>query len=137
MYTRIASHGGGLPCDKRCRPLCAYEPRTHRCEFVTQIGGVDYINDSKATNLDAVEKALLTQSKPVVLIAGGKDKGFTFEPLRKLVKEKVRSTILIGEMAERIAHDWDGAVKTELATSLADPVERAYATAKSSEVVLF
>jgi UDP-N-acetylmuramoylalanine--D-glutamate ligase len=118
-------------------PLCAYEPRPHRCEFVRQIGGVDYINDSKATNLDAVEKALLAQSKPVVLIAGGKDKGFTFEPLRALVKEKVRSTILIGEMAERIAHDWDGAVETELATSLANAVERAHATAKSGEVVLF
>ena len=98
---------------------------------------MDYINDSKATNLDAVEKALLAQSKPVVLIAGGKDKGFTFEPLRKLVKEKVRATILIGEMAERIARDWDGAVKTELATSLADAVDRAHATAKSGEVVLF
>jgi len=53
------------------------------------------------------------------------------------VKEKVRSTILIGEMAERIARDWDGAVKSELATSLADAVERARATAKSGDVVLF
>jgi len=137
MATLAAGHARGLAFEKMVPPLCAYEPRPHRCEFVRQIGGVDYINDSKATNLDAVEKALLAQSKPVVLIAGGKDKGFTFEPLRKLVKEKVRSTILIGEMAKRIAHDWDGAVKTELATSLADAVERAYATAKSGEVVLF
>jgi len=137
MATLAAGHARGLPFDKMVPPLCAYEPRPHRCEFVRQIGGVDYINDSKATNLDAVEKALLAQSKPVVLIAGGKDKGFTFEPLRELVKEKVRSTILIGEMAERIARDWDGAVKSELATSLADAVERARATAKSGEVVLF
>ena len=137
MATLAAGHARGLAFEKMVPPLCAYEPRPHRCEFVRQIGGVDYINDSKATNLDAVEKALLAQSKPVVLIAGGKDKGFTFESLRKLVKERVRSTILIGEMAERIAHDWDGAVKTELATSLADAVERAYATAKSGEVVLF
>ena len=137
MATLAAGHARGLAFEKMVPPLCAYEPKPHRCEFVRQIGGVDYINDSKATNLDAVEKALLAQSKPVVLIAGGKDKGFTFEPLRKLVKEKVRSTILIGEMAERIAHDWDGVVKTELATSLADAVERAYATAKSGEVVLF
>ena len=137
MATLAAGHARGLAFDKMVPPLCAYEPRPHRCEFVRQIGGVDYINDSKATNLDAVEKALLAQSKPVVLIAGGKDKGFTFEPLRALVKEKVRSTILIGEMAERIARDWDGAVKTELATSLADAVERAHATAKSGEVVLF
>ncbi len=137
MATLAAGHARGLAFEKMVPPLCAYEPRPHRCEFVRQIGGVDYINDSKATNLDAVEKALLAQSKPVVLIAGGKDKGFTFEPLRALVKEKVRSTILIGEMAERIARDWNGAVKTELATSLADAVERAHATAKSGEVVLF
>jgi UDP-N-acetylmuramoylalanine--D-glutamate ligase len=137
MATLAAGHARGLAFEKMVPPLCAYEPRPHRCEFVRQIGGVDYINDSKATNLDAVEKALLAQSKPVVLIAGGKDKGFTFEPLRKLVNEKVRSTILIGEMAERIARDWDGAVKTELATSLADAVDRAHATAKSGEVVLF
>jgi UDP-N-acetylmuramoylalanine--D-glutamate ligase len=137
MATLAAGHARGLVFEKMVPPLCAYEPRPHRCEFVRQIGGVDYINDSKATNLDAVEKALLAQSKPVVLIAGGKDKGFTFEPLRQLVKEKVRSTILIGEMADRIARDWDGAVKTELATSLADAVDRAHATAKSGEVVLF
>jgi UDP-N-acetylmuramoylalanine--D-glutamate ligase len=137
MATLAAGHARGLAFEKMVPPLCAYEPRPHRCEFVRQIGGVDYINDSKATNLDAVEKALLAQSKPVVLIAGGKDKGFTFEPLRQLVKEKVRSTILIGEMADRIARDWDGAVKTELATSLADAVDRAHTTAKSGEVVLF
>src|SRR5205809_7394842 len=137
MATRAAEPVRGLPFDMLAPPLCAYEPRPHRCEFVREIGGVDYINDSKATNLDAVEKALLAQSRPVILIAGGKDKGFTFEPLRPLVKEKVRSTILIGEMAERITRDWNGAVKSELATSLADAVERARATAKSGEVVLF
>jgi len=137
MAALAAGHARGLAFEKMVPTLCAYEPRPHRCEFVRQIRGVDYINDSKATNLDAVEKALLAQSKPVVLIAGGKDKGFTFEPLRALVKEKVRSTILIGEMAERIARDWNGAVKTELANSLADAVERAHAAAKSGEVVLF
>jgi UDP-N-acetylmuramoylalanine--D-glutamate ligase len=137
MATLAAGHARGLPFEKMIPSLSAYEPRPHRCEFVRQISGVDYINDSKATNLDAVEKALVAQTKPVVLIAGGKDKGFNFEPLRDLVKEKVRSTILIGEMAERIAGDWKDAVKTELATSLADAVARAHATAKSGEVVLF
>ena len=137
MATLAAGMARGLSFEKMVPPLCTYEPKPHRCEFVRQISGVDYVNDSKATNLDAVEKALLAQSKPVILIAGGKDKGFTFEPLRSLVKEKVRSTILIGEMAERIAGDWDGIVKTEIAHSLADAVERAHAEAKSGEVVLF
>jgi UDP-N-acetylmuramoylalanine--D-glutamate ligase len=137
MATLAAGRARGLSFEQMVPPLRAYEPQPHRCEFVRQIGGVDYVNDSKATNLDAVEKALLAQTKPVILIAGGKDKGFTFEPLRALVKEKVRSTILIGEMAERIARDWDGAVKCELASSRADAVERAHAAAKRGEVVLF
>ena len=137
MATLAAGHTRGLSFEQMVPSLFAYEPQPHRCEFVRQIGGVDYINDSKATNLDAIEKALQAQSKPVVLIAGGKDKGFNYEPLRDLVKEKVRTTILIGEMAKQIARDWDGAVKTEPATSLADAVERAHATARSGEVVLF
>jgi UDP-N-acetylmuramoylalanine--D-glutamate ligase len=137
MATLAAGHARGLSFEQMVPSLCAYEPQPHRCEFVRQLGGVDYINDSKATNLDAVEKALQAQTKPVVLIAGGKDKGFTYEPLRALVKEKVRATILIGEMAKQIARDWNGAVTTEMATSLADAVERAHATAKSGEVVLF
>jgi UDP-N-acetylmuramoylalanine--D-glutamate ligase len=137
MATLAAGMARGLSFEKMVPPLSVYEPRPHRCEFVRQINGVDYINDSKATNLDAVEKALAAQSKPVVLIAGGKDKGFNFEPLRALVKEKVRSTILIGEMAERIARDWKDVANSEIAASLADAVERAHRTAKSGEVVLF
>jgi UDP-N-acetylmuramoylalanine-D-glutamate ligase len=81
-------------------PVFTYEPRPHRCELVREVNGVAYVNDSKATNLDAMDKALRAQTKPIILIAGGKDKGFSFDPLRPLVKEKVRSTILIGEMAE-------------------------------------
>jgi UDP-N-acetylmuramoylalanine--D-glutamate ligase len=137
MATIAAGMARGLSVEQMIEPLAVYEPRPHRCEFVRQIDGVDYFNDSKATNLDAVEKALLAQSKPVVLIAGGKDKGFDFQPLRPLVKEKVKSTVLIGEMAERIAHDWNGAVRSQIASSLADAVERARALAKPGDVILF
>ena len=82
-------------------------------------------------------KRLAAQTKPVVLIAGGKDKGFTFDPLRSLVKDKVKSAVLIGEMAESIRRSWDGAVKSEIATSLADAVERARSLASAGDVVLF
>ena len=114
MATLAAGHARGLSFEKMVPPLCGYEPRPHRCEFVREVGGVGYINDSKATNLDAVEKALLAQSKPVILIAGGKDKGFTFEPLLPLVKEKVKSSVLIGEMAERIRDTWSATVPCEI-----------------------
>jgi UDP-N-acetylmuramoylalanine--D-glutamate ligase len=137
MATLAAGLARGLSFQQMVPPLCAYEPRPHRCEFVREVGGVGYVNDSKATNLDAVEKALHAQTKPIVLIAGGKDKGFTFDPLRPLVKEKVRSTILIGEMAGSIARAWSGAVKSEIANSLADAVERAHAIARPGDVVLF
>ncbi len=127
----------GLTFAEMVPPLCAYEPRPHRLEFVREINGVDYINDSKATNLDAVEKALLAQARPVILIAGGKDKGFDFSTLRALVGEKVRAVVLIGEMAGRICQNWEGAVSCEIAVSIADAVERAHACARPGETVLF
>ena len=137
MATLAAGVARGLSFAHMVPPLRDYEPRPHRCEFVREVNGVDYVNDSKATNLDAVEKAVRAQAKPIVLIAGGKDKGFTFDPLRSLVKEKVRSTILIGELAESIGRSWSGAVNSEIANSLADAVERAHAVAKRGDVVLF
>ena len=137
MATLAVGMARGLSFGQMVPPLSAYEPRPHRCEFVREVNGVAYVNDSKATNLDAVDKALRAQTKPVILIAGGKDKGFSFDPLRFLVKEKVRSTILIGEMAESIRRSWADSVESEIASSLADAVERAHSSAKPGELVLF
>ena len=137
MATLAVGVARGLSFAKMAPAIRDYEPRPHRCEFVRELDGVEYVNDSKATNLDAVEKALAAQTKPVVLIAGGKDKGFTFDPLRSLVKDTVKSAVLIGEMAESIRRSWDGAVKSEIATSLADAVESARSLASAGDVVLF
>ena len=137
MATLAVGMARGLSFEQMVPPLSAYEPRPHRCEFVREVNGVAYVNDSKATNLDAVDKALRAQTKPVILIAGGKDKGFSFDPLRSLVREKVKSTILIGEIAESIKRSWADAVESEIASSLADAVERAHSSAKPGEMVLF
>ncbi|HXI73970.1 MAG TPA: UDP-N-acetylmuramoyl-L-alanine--D-glutamate ligase, partial [Pyrinomonadaceae bacterium] len=137
MATLAVGVARGLSFAQMLPAIRDYEPRPHRCEFVRELDGVEYVNDSKATNLDAVEKALAAQTKPVVLIAGGKDKGFTFDPLRSLVKDKVKSAVLIGEMAESIRRSWDGAVESEIATSLADAVERARGRATAGDVILF
>src|SRR5262249_8912309 len=137
MATHAVGVARGLSFKQMVPAIRDYEPRPHRCEFVREVDGVEYVNDSKATNLDAVEKALAAQTKPVVLIAGGKDKGFTFDPLRSLVNDKVKSAILIGEMAQSIKRSWDGAVNCAIASSLADAVERAHAVAKPGDVVLF
>ncbi len=137
MATLAVGVARGLAFAQMMPALRDYEPRPHRCEFVRELDGVEYVNDSKATNLDAVEKALAAQTKPMVLIAGGKDKGLTFDPLRSLVKEKVKSAVLIGEMAPSIKRSWNGALNCDLATSLADAVERARGLARPGDVVLF
>jgi UDP-N-acetylmuramoylalanine--D-glutamate ligase len=130
-------HLMGLAIDRMIAPLVSYTPQPHRCEHVGMVDGVDYVNDSKATNIDALEKALLSETRPVVLIAGGKDKGFEFGSITDLIALKVHHVVLIGEMAERIAALWQSRVPCERADSLADSVQRARAHARAGDVVLF
>lgn len=127
----------GLNFQPMIEALSSYTPLPHRCEWVRTLDGVDYINDSKATNLDALEKALLSETRRVVLLAGGKDKGFPFDSLSELVAAKARCVVLIGEMAARIAETWGAHVPCYQATSLAHAVELARAHALRGDVVLF
>jgi UDP-N-acetylmuramoylalanine--D-glutamate ligase len=117
--------------------LRKYRLLPHRCENVAEIGGVRFINDSKATNLDALSKALESQPSPVVLIAGGKDKGFDFDSVAQLVGVKVKHAVLIGEMAERIHRIWRGVIPCSLAASLIEAVTVARSKAAAGDVVLF
>jgi UDP-N-acetylmuramoylalanine--D-glutamate ligase len=112
-----------------------YTAPVHRCEFVRELEGVRWINDSKATNLDSLEKAILSQTSPVVLIAGGKDKGFEFDPIAPLVREYVRVAVLIGEMKERIARSWSG-VDCRISASLEEAVAIARQVANHGDTVL-
>lgn len=113
-----------------------YSPPAHRCEFVRDLDGVRWINDSKATNLDAMEMAIRSQDRPIVLIAGGKDKGFEFDAIAPLIRERVRAAVLIGEMKDRIAASWAG-VDCHLAGTLEEAVSQAQKLARSGDVVLF
>lgn len=126
----------GLKFEEMVPPLCSYMPLPHRCELVRTLDGVEYVNDSKATNIDALEKALMSETRPVLLIAGGKDKGFEFDSITDLVAQKCRRVMLIGEMAERIETLWRSRVACEKASSLSDAVMRARAGAGRGEVVL-
>ena len=137
MAALAVGRARGLSFEEMVPPLCAYRAQLHRLEFIRAIAGVDYINDSKATNLDALEKALLSSTKPIVLIAGGKDKGFAFDSIAPLVARKVRHAVLIGEIASSVAHDWREATECEIAGSLSAAVDRAQAAAREGEIVLF
>ncbi|MEI6072057.1 MAG: UDP-N-acetylmuramoyl-L-alanine--D-glutamate ligase [Verrucomicrobiae bacterium] len=108
----------------------------HRCEFVRDLDEVRWINDSKATNLDAMEMAIRSQDRPIVLIAGGKDKGFEFDAIAPLVRERVRAAVLIGEMKGRIAKSWAG-VDCRKAATLEEAVREAQSLARAGDTVLF
>ena len=125
-----------VPREAAIAALCAYKPLPHRCEKVGVIGGVTFINDSKATNIDALEKALLAQRSPVVLLAGGKDKGLDFSGLRPLLREKVKAVVLIGQMTEKLFAAWNSAVPCVRAATLADAVNLAQGLATPGDVVL-
>ncbi len=116
--------------------LCEYRPLPHRCEKVATVDDVDYLNDSKATNIDALEKALLAMTRPVVLIAGGKDKGLDFTDLRSLLREKVKVAVLIGQMADKLASTWGSAIPCLKADTLAEAVVKARGHAVPGDVVL-
>jgi UDP-N-acetylmuramoylalanine--D-glutamate ligase len=126
-----------VPWEKARCGLKAYRLLPHRCEKVGEVDGVVYINDSKATNLDALVKALESQPKPVVLIAGGKDKGFGFDGIVDLVHDKAKHAVLIGEMAERILQSWSKVMPCSVAHTLREAVIQARQHSLPGEVVLF
>ncbi|HEX5411223.1 MAG TPA: UDP-N-acetylmuramoyl-L-alanine--D-glutamate ligase [Terriglobia bacterium] len=108
----------------------------HRLEFVREIRGVDFYNDSKATSVDATAKALSSFESGVHLILGGKDKGAPYEPLRSLLRDRVREVLVIGAAQKRIIDDLAGAVEIVEAGDLETAVRTAAERARPGDVVL-
>ncbi len=108
----------------------------HRLEYIGSFGGVYFVNDSKATNVDATLKALEGLSPPLVLIAGGLHKGASYRPLYPLIKQKVRVLILMGASRYVMAEELSGATETYLAEGLAEALALALKTARPGDTVL-
>jgi UDP-N-acetylmuramoylalanine--D-glutamate ligase len=107
----------------------------HRLEFVATIGGVDYYNDSKATNVDATIKALESFPANIHLILGGKDKGSDYTVLNDLIRQRVKRIYTIGAAAAKIESQVKGAEVVH-AETLENAIRKAHAVAKSGDVVL-
>jgi UDP-N-acetylmuramoylalanine--D-glutamate ligase len=116
--------------------LRGYAPPPHRCELIRTLDGVEYLNDSKATNLHALESALRSQTRPVVLIAGGKEKGLDYRPLLPLLKEKALAAVTFGQIARPLAELFAAAVPTEAVSTLADAVSVARSLAPRGSSIL-
>lgn len=136
MAALAIGHALDVELDLMAGAVTGYTAPAHRCEFVRELDGARWINDSKATNLDAMEMAIRSQDSPIVLIAGGKDKGFEFDAIAPLVRERVRAAVLVGEMKDRIANSWPG-VACSKASTLEEAVALAAGLARSGDVVLF
>ena len=108
----------------------------HRLQFVAEIAGVQFYNDSKATNVDATEKALQAFPGNLLVILGGKDKGSDYRPLRPLLEQRARRVFLIGAAAEKIAGQIEGAVPLERSGTLDRAVHSAFEAARPGDVVL-
>jgi UDP-N-acetylmuramoylalanine--D-glutamate ligase len=132
----------GLDMDAVRQALQNYTPARHRCELIAEINGVKFINDSKATNVDAVKQALYSVEPGtngeanIWLIAGGKDKGFAYDELGPDLASRVKGAILIGETKTKIAAAWRRFTPCTQVGSLLEAVSRAAKSATYGEVVL-
>jgi UDP-N-acetylmuramoylalanine--D-glutamate ligase len=130
----------GFPFAAFASALERFTPSRHRIEPVAMHGGVQFINDSKATNPDSVIRALETVAPAppgrVILIAGGLDKGLDFTPLKPWLARCVRQVCLIGKCREQLARQWKDTVYCKEFVSLAAAVDDAVASAAPGDVVL-
>ncbi|MGI8605354.1 MAG: UDP-N-acetylmuramoyl-L-alanine--D-glutamate ligase [Verrucomicrobiales bacterium] len=113
-----------------------YRPPRHRCELVAVVDGREFINDSKATNLHALESCLRALEAPVVLIAGGKDKGLDFSPLREAVQRMTTHVFAIGQLRDHLAEVWADVTAVEKCPTLEAAVQRGYEASRPGQVVL-
>jgi UDP-N-acetylmuramoylalanine--D-glutamate ligase len=139
MAAALAAKAAGIDNKVIRNSLETFKPIEHRLEPVMSVGGVLYINDSKATNVDAAWYALECQSKPVVWIVGGTDKGNDYAPLKNLVREKVKAIVCLGVDNRKFHEAFEeivGAGKIKDVTSATDAVKTAAGFAKEGDVVL-
>ncbi len=132
----LAARLAGCSFENIVNGLALFQPPEHRMTPVGVIDGVTYINDSKATNIGAMHAALNGFPSPVVLIAGGRNKGSDFNVVSSTVAEKVRCLILIGEAAGAMEEALSGVVQIEHATSMEEAVMKAHEISCSGETVL-
>jgi UDP-N-acetylmuramoylalanine--D-glutamate ligase len=131
-----AARLAGVPVDAVRRAIEKFQAVEHRLEYVATLHGVEFYNDSKATNVDATAKALASFSNGIHLILGGKDKGSDYTQLSQLLRERARAVYTIGSAAEKIESQLRGVVSIHSCGTLDGAVNAAATAAHAGEVVL-
>ena len=137
MAAALAALAAGVEPDIVCRAICTFDPVEHRLEPAGEYGGVLYINDSKATNVDSVWYALESMTRPVVWIAGGTDKGNDYGPLKDFAREKVHTLVCMGVDNGKLVREFTGVVPEVVsAGSLDEAMRAAVRAARPGDAVL-
>lgn len=136
MASTISAIEVGVKFETIREVLKSFEGLHHRVEFVEEINGISFYNDSKGTNVGAVERALAGFNNPVVLILGGRDKGGGYDFLVDQVKRIVKHVIAIGEAKENIYNDLHNYVTVEKVDTFEDAVYTAFKRAQKGDIVL-
>ncbi len=137
LAAAAAALAWGLPAEGVIKGLLSFTGVPHRLEPVATINGVNFINDSKATNVDSVWYALQSVKPPIILIAGGKDKGAGYAPLREYFPGRVKAMVLIGQAKNLIRQTLGDLAPAYEAAILPEAVEKAFDLAKAGDTVLF
>ena len=136
MAASLAAMAAGVPTESILATLYSFEGVEHRLEPAGVVDGVEYINDSKATNVDSVWYALGSMTRPTIWIAGGTDKGNDYEPLKELVYEKVKALVCMGLNNEKLVESFRGVVPVYPTTSLDEAIKVCRSVAKEGYTVL-
>jgi UDP-N-acetylmuramoylalanine--D-glutamate ligase len=136
MAAAAAAHIAGISDEKVVEAVGTFKAVEHRLEFVAEMRGVRFYNDSKATSVDATSKAIDSFEGNLWVILGGKDKGSDYTTLRNRMHDKAHAGLLIGTAAEKIASQLDGATPLVQAETLAGAVQYAWQNAKPGDTVL-
>ncbi len=137
MAAALATMAAGVEPEQVAESIYDFSPVEHRLEPAGESGGVEWINDSKATNVDSVWYALESMTRPVVWIAGGTDKGNDYNPLKEFARKKVKALICMGLDNEKLCREFEGVVPKIISTSsLEEAMQSAKAEAEAGDVVL-
>ncbi len=136
MAASLAAMIMDIPVESLQGTLKTFQGVEHRLEFVAEVNGVKYVNDSKATNVDSVWYALESFEEPIIVLMGGRDKGNDYSRLYDLVRKHVKAVVAIGESAEKVVRAFRDLTLVEKAASMEEAVQKASKLASRGDVVL-
>ena len=130
------AHAAGVSKVAIVKALKSFEGIPHRSQWIAEIKGVEWVNDSKATNVGAARASIEGRDRPVILIAGGQSKNADMTVLSQTLRQNVKQVLLLGEDADKMEVAWRGSTQIERVENMKSAVARAYAIARKGDCVL-